>query len=60
MASRLGGLRQGLSLSVMRTVARQLASLPLATDCDLPVTGDINGEYPDAQADDSDDDSPQG
>ena len=32
--ARLGTLRQGFSLSVVRAVAKQLASLPLATDPD--------------------------
>ena len=32
--ARLGTLRQGLSLSVVRAVAKQLASFPLATDPD--------------------------
>ena len=48
-AARLGALRQGLSLSVVRTVARQLASLPLATDpapAEDGANDELIGAYP--------------
>ena len=48
--ARLGTLRQGLSMSVVRAVAKQLASLPLATDPDPTNTPDAADELNDPRA----------